>query len=99
MKKNIYKDGSYLKNNPTWHAEDSPWKTRHIIKLLKANKINAPDRKHKIRGRTGFVFSDVPKIIAEATLGSDFYRVRPVPVPNPTKIFCQNLVAHDSVTV
>lgn len=31
-----------------------------------------PDRKYKIRGRSGFAFSDVRRIIAEATLDQDF---------------------------
>ncbi len=39
MEKNIYKDGTYLKSNPTWHAEDSPWKARNIINLLNRNKL------------------------------------------------------------
>lgn len=39
MGKDIYKDGSYLQSNPTWHAEESPWKARHIIKILNDNKL------------------------------------------------------------
>jgi len=35
----IYHDGTYLDNNPTWHAEDSPWKARQIGKLLRKNSI------------------------------------------------------------
>ena len=34
----------------------------------------APDRKYKIRGRTGFAFSDVRRIIGEAGLHQDFNR-------------------------
>ncbi len=30
------------------------------------------DRRHKIRGRSGFAFSDVRKIVAEAALSEDF---------------------------
>lgn len=32
--------GEYLKKNPTWHVEDSPWKAKQIIKMLKRNPIN-----------------------------------------------------------
>ncbi len=36
----IEKDGEYLKNNPSWHIEDSPWKAKQIIKMLERNPIN-----------------------------------------------------------
>jgi len=29
----------YLKNNPDWHSEDSEWKARQILKILKKNTI------------------------------------------------------------
>ena len=53
---------------------------------------NAPDRRHKIRGRAGFAFSDVRRIIAEAALSSDFYRVCPVPAQTPQKSFVKTLL-------
>lgn len=34
-----YTDGSYFEMNPTWHVEDSPWKTRHVMAMLKRNNI------------------------------------------------------------
>jgi SAM-dependent methyltransferase len=43
IKTNIYTDGTYLSNNPTWHDEDSPWKAEHIESLLKKNKIEVDD--------------------------------------------------------
>lgn len=36
---NIYTAGEYLKNNPTWHEEDSPWKAEQILKMLARNSI------------------------------------------------------------
>jgi len=53
---------------------------------------NAPDRRHKIRGRAGFAFSDVRRIIAEEALSSDFYRVCPVPGQTPQKSFIKTLL-------
>ena len=35
----IYGDGAYLTKNPSWHVEDSPWKARHIEKILRQNVI------------------------------------------------------------
>ena len=53
---------------------------------------NAPDRRHKIRGRSGFAFSDVRRIIAEAALDSDFYRVCPAPGQTTQKSFVKTLL-------
>jgi hypothetical protein len=27
-------NSEYLKNHPTWHIEDSPWKAKQIIKIF-----------------------------------------------------------------
>lgn len=35
----IYTGGKYLKNNPTWHEEDSSWKAKHILKIFLQNNI------------------------------------------------------------
>lgn len=35
----IYENGTYLGNNPTWHEEDSSWKAKQIIKIIKSNNI------------------------------------------------------------
>jgi SAM-dependent methyltransferase len=37
----IYKDGSYAKGSPSWHVEDSPWKSQQIKKIMEKNEINA----------------------------------------------------------
>jgi len=36
----IYKDGAYLKKNPTWHVEESPFKAKYIIQTLKRNNLS-----------------------------------------------------------
>jgi len=35
----IYTDGTYLVNNPDWHADDSAWKAAHIANLLERNGV------------------------------------------------------------
>jgi len=35
----IYTDGTYLRNNPDWHVDDSPWKARHIARMLERNRV------------------------------------------------------------
>jgi SAM-dependent methyltransferase len=37
---NIYTNQEYLRKNPTWHDEDSPWKASQIMELLARNKID-----------------------------------------------------------
>ena len=41
MDYNIYTkpQSTYLKSNPGWHEEDSPWKAQQIIKIIERNKI------------------------------------------------------------
>ncbi|MEO6187877.1 MAG: methyltransferase domain-containing protein [Ginsengibacter sp.] len=43
QEKNIYTNGSYLQNNPSWGGEDSTWKAEAIWNLLQRNKINPTD--------------------------------------------------------
>lgn len=39
MNKNIYIDGTYLKNNPDWNEKDAGWKAETIHNLLQKNNI------------------------------------------------------------
>jgi len=39
MSKELYIGGKYLKQNPTWHSEDSPWKAKQILKIIKRNTL------------------------------------------------------------
>ena len=38
----IYTSGQYLEKNPTWHVEESPWKVRHILSMMKRHHL-VPD--------------------------------------------------------
>ena len=40
MNKNIYDDKTYLKKNPNWHIEDSPYKVSLVLKAIKRSNIN-----------------------------------------------------------
>jgi hypothetical protein len=42
-----------------------------------------PERRHKVKGRTSFAFSDVRRIIAEAALDENFEGVCPKPTQSP----------------
>jgi SAM-dependent methyltransferase len=39
MDATIYSDGTYLRNNPHWHADDSAWKASHIATMLQRHAI------------------------------------------------------------
>ena len=52
----------------------------------------APDRKHKIRGRASFAFSDVRKIIAEAALSPNFQLICQISAKAPQKSFIRSLL-------
>ena len=35
----VYEDGRYLEKNPLWHVEESPWKAKQILRLMKRNSL------------------------------------------------------------
>lgn len=39
MAREIYVSGEYLEKNPGWHAEESPWKAKEILKIMERNNI------------------------------------------------------------
>lgn len=36
----IYQDGTYLRNNPTYHVQDSPWKARQVVRMLSRHGVD-----------------------------------------------------------
>lgn len=39
LEKNVYMDGKYLEKNPTWFVEESPFKVRYILQMIKKNRL------------------------------------------------------------
>ena len=35
----IYTNGTYLRNNPVWHADDSAWKAGHVATMLERHAL------------------------------------------------------------
>lgn len=35
----LYKDGSYLERNPSWHLEEPPFKVKYILQILRRNSV------------------------------------------------------------
>ncbi|HIJ85012.1 MAG TPA: transposase [Magnetococcales bacterium] len=52
--------------------------------IYAASLADSPQRRHAVKGRDSFAFSDVRRIIAKAVLSEDFARVFPVP-QNPVR--------------
>lgn len=40
MQSSIYTNGEYLRRNPTWDEEDSPWKAEQISKMISRNNLS-----------------------------------------------------------
>src|SRR6187402_1177603 len=40
---NMYINGEYFENNPTWDIEDSPWKADIINSIIERNRISVND--------------------------------------------------------
>jgi cyclopropane fatty-acyl-phospholipid synthase-like methyltransferase len=40
MHEELYTKGNYLEKNPTWHAEESPWKAQQILRMLARHAIH-----------------------------------------------------------
>jgi len=54
-------------------------------------KVN-PERRHKVKGRTSFAFSDIRKIMAEEVLDANFDRLCPKPAKPVLKSFIPMLL-------
>lgn len=54
--------------------------------------LQAPQRRHQIRGRSAFAFSDVRRLLAEAALHPDFQSLCPRPHQSPQNPFVQMLL-------
>lgn len=54
----IYRDGSYLKYNPSWHIEESPFKVRQILRLMKRQNL-APQTVCDVGCGAGLVLAEL----------------------------------------
>src|SRR5271169_5434454 len=54
----IYRDGSYLKYNPSWHIEESPFKVRQIQRMIKRQNL-APKSVCDVGCGAGLVLSEL----------------------------------------
>jgi SAM-dependent methyltransferase len=62
----IYTDGTYLRNNPDWHADDSAWKAAHIAGILERNGI-APKTVCEVGCGAGEILVELSRRLAPGT--------------------------------
>ena len=76
----IYTDGTYLRNNPAWHADDSAWKAGHVATMLERHRI-APATVCEIGCGAGEILAGLAKRLDPATrffgyeISPDAYRM------------------------
>ena len=39
LDRNVYADGEYLKTNPEWHVDESPFKVGQIVRMLERHRL------------------------------------------------------------
>jgi hypothetical protein len=64
---NPYESGQYLESNPTWHAEDGPWKAKHVLELLERNALK-PHSVCEVGSGAGEVLNILSQRLPEARL-------------------------------
>ena len=80
MDTTIYSDGTYFRNNPDWHADDSAWKARHIAGILARNGV-APASVCEVGCGAGEVLRNVAREMPAASsfvgydISPDAYRL------------------------
>lgn len=67
----IYTDGRYFANNPTWDIEDSPWKAKQIMKILIRNGLN-PETICDVGCGAGGIINELYKIYSNKTIYKGF---------------------------
>jgi len=67
----IYNDGTYLENNPSWHEEDSPWKARQIVKIIEKNSLH-PENICEVGCGAGGVLKELSVLLGNSINFSGF---------------------------
>ena len=39
LDRNIYVGGEYLKKNPLWHIDESPFKVKYILRMMEKHRL------------------------------------------------------------
>lgn len=68
----MYTSGEYLRNNPTFHVEDAPWKARHILQMIEKHRLQ-PGRVGEVGCGAGAILKELQARLPAETVfeGSD----------------------------
>jgi SAM-dependent methyltransferase len=69
-------NSNYLKANPTWHTEDSPWKATQVLKMLMRNNIN-PKSVVEIGCGAGEILNQLHNRLGDKTIQFSGYEISP----------------------
>ena len=70
------KNSAYLKKNPTWHVEGSPWKTSKIIELMNRNNLH-PKTVAEIGCGAGEILNQLHQRLEDKTILFSGYEISP----------------------
>ncbi len=69
-------NSGYLNVNPTWHAEDSPWKATQVLKLIDRNKLQ-PASIVEIGCGAGEILNQLQQRLTDKTINFSGYEIAP----------------------
>lgn len=70
-KDGMYTGGEYLRNNPSWHEEDSAWKAKHIVKILENNDVR-PDSVSEVGCGAGEILNQLYSMMPDTVSFAGF---------------------------
>jgi hypothetical protein len=96
MSSDIYCNGEYLTSNPSWHVEDSSWKARQIIKMVRKHNLQ-PHTVCEIGCGAGEILRQLHTALPDTILSG--YDISPQAISVATKresdrlhFFCEDLL-------
>lgn len=70
------KNSEYLKNNASWHVEDSPWKAKQVFKIIQRNALK-PKKIAEIGCGAGEILVQLKQLLNDETIKYEGYDVSP----------------------
>ena len=100
---NIYITGDYLRETQTWHSEDSPWKAKQIIQIIKKNDLQ-PKKIAEIGCGAGQILRELSQQTYFKESNFSGYDIAPQAIQfckniegDDLKFFCQDILAEGNI--
>ncbi|MEO7561803.1 MAG: class I SAM-dependent methyltransferase [Ferruginibacter sp.] len=72
----VANNSNYLRANPTWHVEDSPWKAMQVLKMIERNKLQ-PQKVVEIGCGAGEILNQLHQRMANKIIEFRGYEISP----------------------